>query len=135
VGSKYAFQYCVDRNLLTQIADIDALTAARPLIKSLIPSVSELVYNKLLEQDITAQALLTQNTQNTDMLDLDDFYGPRSSNVKNRHMVSQPSPVAIVVFESGRAPMPTVGLHHTAAITLVQIASRLQYTGSPTRIR
>jgi hypothetical protein len=70
-------------------ADIDALRKGQPFIKTLIPALSQgHFFKKIMEQDITAQALLTHTTKEpTTDLDPDDFYGPNSSNMMNRHMV------------------------------------------------
>ena len=68
-------------------ADVVALTSARAFIKSLIPKVAEKVYNKLFEQDLTAQALVNQTTKQDCDLDQDDFFDKKSPNVKARHLV------------------------------------------------
>jgi hypothetical protein len=69
-------------------ADIETLRKNQAFIKSIIPSIAESHYKKILQQDITAQALVTQNTRQEVDLDEDDFYGPNSKNIKNRSMVS-----------------------------------------------
>jgi hypothetical protein len=69
------------------VADIEVLRACQPFIKSIIPAIAEDHYKKILKQDITAQALITQTTKEEADLDADDFYGPNSRNIKNRSMV------------------------------------------------
>ncbi|KAF2681984.1 hypothetical protein K458DRAFT_308639 [Lentithecium fluviatile CBS 122367] len=67
-------------------ADIETLRKNQAFIKSIIPTIAENHYKKILQQDITAQALITQNTTDAADLDEDDFYGPNSKNIKNRSM-------------------------------------------------
>lgn len=68
-------------------ADIEVLRKNQAFIKSIIPTITDHHYKKLLQQDITAQALITQTTKEEADLDADDFYGPNSRNIKNRSMV------------------------------------------------
>ncbi|KAF2866045.1 Protoglobin-domain-containing protein [Massariosphaeria phaeospora] len=68
-------------------ADIEALRRNQPFIKSLIPSLTEHhFFAKILQQDITAQALITHNTTSEPDVDEDDFTGPNNLNIKNRNM-------------------------------------------------
>lgn len=56
-------------------------------IKSIIPTIADSHYKKLLQQDITAQTLITQTTKKDYDLDVDDLYRPNSRNIKNTSMV------------------------------------------------
>ncbi|KAF2808827.1 uncharacterized protein BDZ99DRAFT_389174 [Mytilinidion resinicola] len=67
-------------------ADIDALRGAQAFVKSLIPTVCEKVYNKILEHDITAQAFHNQSTKGANDLDVDDYIRKESPAIMNRRM-------------------------------------------------
>ena len=64
--------------------DIEALKSGHKYIKALIPTVVELVYKKLLEQDITARAFLTQST--ADERPIEEFFTENSPQIKRRKM-------------------------------------------------
>jgi hypothetical protein len=81
-------------------ADIETLRKNQAFIKSIIPSIAESHYKKILQQDITAQALVTQNTRQEEDLDEDDFYGPNSKNIKNRSMVGLPNQSELIANEA-----------------------------------
>ena len=54
--------------------------------------MADIPFKKILKQDITAQALITQTTREEADLDAEDFYGPESKNIKNRSMVGEIRP-------------------------------------------
>ncbi|KAA8648599.1 hypothetical protein EYZ11_001596 [Aspergillus tanneri] len=65
-------------------SDIEALTSGSKYIKALIPAVVNIVYKKLLEQDITARAFHTRNT--ADERPIEDFYSEESPQILRRKM-------------------------------------------------
>lgn len=67
------------------IGDIEALTTGSKYIKALIPAVVNIVYKKLLEQDITARAFITRNTAD-ETANVDDWYTEDSPQIKRRKM-------------------------------------------------
>ncbi|KAH1436091.1 hypothetical protein KXV65_004711 [Aspergillus fumigatus] len=66
-------------------SDIEALTTGSKYIKALIPAVVNIVYKKLLEQDITARAFITRNTAD-ETANVDDWYTEDSPQIKRRKM-------------------------------------------------
>ncbi|KAF7592771.1 hypothetical protein BBP40_012529 [Aspergillus hancockii] len=65
-------------------ADVEALTTGSKYIKALIPAVVNIVYKKLLEQDITARAFHTRDT--SDERPIEDFYNEESPQILRRKM-------------------------------------------------
>ncbi|KAE8161063.1 Protoglobin-domain-containing protein [Aspergillus tamarii] len=65
-------------------ADVEALTTGSKYIKALIPAVVNIVYKKLLEQDITARAFHTRNT--ADERPIEEFYNEESPQIQRRKM-------------------------------------------------
>ncbi|KAF9887818.1 hypothetical protein FE257_009624 [Aspergillus nanangensis] len=65
-------------------SDVEALMSGTKYIKTLIPAVVNIVYRKLLEQDITARAFHTRDTANEDPIE--DFFSEESPQIKRRKM-------------------------------------------------
>ncbi|GMG11675.1 unnamed protein product [Aspergillus oryzae var. brunneus] len=65
-------------------ADVEALTTGSKYIKALIPAVVNIVYKKLLEQDITARAFHTRDT--SDERPIEEFYNEESPQIMRRKM-------------------------------------------------
>ncbi|KAE8318972.1 Protoglobin-domain-containing protein [Aspergillus transmontanensis] len=65
-------------------ADVEALTTGSKYIKALIPAVVNIVYKKLLEQDITARAFHTRDT--SDERPIEEFYSEESPQIMRRKM-------------------------------------------------
>ncbi|KAE8347998.1 Protoglobin-domain-containing protein, partial [Aspergillus coremiiformis] len=65
-------------------ADVEALTSGSKYIKALIPAVVNIVYKKLLEQDITARAFHTRDT--SDETPIEEFYNEESPQILRRKM-------------------------------------------------
>ncbi|KAE8375110.1 Protoglobin-domain-containing protein [Aspergillus bertholletiae] len=65
-------------------ADVEALTTGSKYIKALIPAVVNIVYKKLLEQDITARAFHTRDT--SDERPIEEFYNEESPQILRRKM-------------------------------------------------
>ncbi|KNG81083.1 hypothetical protein ANOM_010656 [Aspergillus nomiae NRRL 13137] len=65
-------------------ADVEALTTGSKYIKALIPAVVNIVYKKLLEQDITARAFHTRDT--ADERPIEEFYSEESPQILRRKM-------------------------------------------------
>ncbi|KAK1149389.1 hypothetical protein N8T08_006612 [Aspergillus melleus] len=65
-------------------ADVEALTTGSKYIKALIPAIVNIVYKKLLEQDITARAFITRDT--SDETPIEDFYSEESPQIMRRKM-------------------------------------------------
>lgn len=65
-------------------ADVEALTTGSKYIKALIPAIVNIVYKKLLEQDITARAFHTRDT--ADETPIEDFYSEESPQIMRRKM-------------------------------------------------
>jgi hypothetical protein len=65
--------------------DIEALTTGSKYIKALIPAIVNIVYKKLLEQDITARAFITRDTSD-ETTPVDDWYTENSPQIQRRKM-------------------------------------------------
>jgi hypothetical protein len=68
-------------------ADVDALQGVQKIVKSLIPTVCEEIYNKILDNDITAQSFNNQSTKGPNDLDVDDYLQKDSQAIRNHRMV------------------------------------------------
>ncbi|KAL5365653.1 Protoglobin-domain-containing protein [Aspergillus floccosus] len=64
--------------------DVEALVGGAKYIKALIPAVVNIVYKKLLEQDITARAFHTRDT--ADETPIEEFFTEESPQIKRRKM-------------------------------------------------
>ncbi|KAL4892176.1 Protoglobin-domain-containing protein [Aspergillus ambiguus] len=65
-------------------SDVEALVGGAKYIKALIPAVVNIVYKKLLEQDITARAFHTRDT--ADETPIEEFFSEESPQIKRRKM-------------------------------------------------
>ncbi|PKY04287.1 hypothetical protein P168DRAFT_297184 [Aspergillus campestris IBT 28561] len=63
-------------------ADVEALTTGSKYIKALIPAVVNIVYKKLLENDITARAFHTRDT--ADETPIEEFFTEGSPQIQRR---------------------------------------------------
>lgn len=66
-------------------ADVEALRDGAKYLKQLIPTVTSLVYRKLLQRDITSRAFYTQTTAKEEELE-DDFLTENTPQIKRRKM-------------------------------------------------
>lgn len=66
--------------------DIDALVNDSKYIKALIPAVANIVYKKLLQYDITAQAFTVRSTSYEGPLDEIEILDENSPQIQHRKM-------------------------------------------------
>ena len=64
--------------------DVEALATGNKYIKALIPAIVNIVYKKLLEQDITARAFMTHDTAVE--TPIEEFFSEQSPQIQRRKM-------------------------------------------------
>lgn len=73
-----------DSQIVFSIDDVEALESGQKYIRAMIPAIVNLIYRKLLAQDITARAFVLRST--SDEQPIEEFFSENSPQINRRKM-------------------------------------------------